>query len=163
MRFAAHLLVSLLGDSSGSRLYWELLHPGLAEQVSTHYYEYDGAGLMMTWLCCDPENTAENVQAIHEVYCRAEADGFTEQELARAKTKFKSRLVLASERPQNRMINVGMNWLRRSEYRSIREEMEAYARVTLDDIADIMRRFPLTETSSIGVGPLNELEWPASA
>ena len=61
-RYAAHLLVSLLGDSSGSRLYWELLHPGLAEQISTHYYEYDDAGLMMTWMCCAPESVENNLQ-----------------------------------------------------------------------------------------------------
>ncbi|MEK6247352.1 MAG: insulinase family protein, partial [Planctomycetales bacterium] len=97
LRFAAHLLVSLLGDSSGSRLYWQLLHPGLAEQVSTHYYEYDDAGLMMTWLCCDPERVEQNLQAINEVYCTATKDGFTSEELARAKTKINSRMVLASE------------------------------------------------------------------
>ena len=162
-RFAAHLLVSLLGDSSGSRLYWELLHPGLAEQVSTHYYEYDGAGLMMTWLCCDPNNTERNIQAIFDIYRQANEVGFTEKELARAKTKFKSRLVLAGERPQNRMINVGMNWMRRSEYRSIKQDMDVYDSVTLDDVAEVMRQHPLNQNNSIAVGPLSELNWPTRA
>ena len=30
-RYAAKLLATVLGDDSGSRLYWELVDPGLAE------------------------------------------------------------------------------------------------------------------------------------
>ena len=33
-RYAAKLLATVLGDDSGSRLYWELVDPGLAEQAS---------------------------------------------------------------------------------------------------------------------------------
>ena len=34
-RYAAKLLATVLGDDSGSRLYWELVDPGLAEHVRT--------------------------------------------------------------------------------------------------------------------------------
>ena len=33
-RFAAKILATILGDDSGSRLYWELVDPGLAEQAA---------------------------------------------------------------------------------------------------------------------------------
>ena len=39
-RYAAKLLESVLGDDSGSRLYWELVDPGLAEHCSLHYDGY---------------------------------------------------------------------------------------------------------------------------
>nr|NIP86327.1 insulinase family protein [Planctomycetales bacterium] len=61
-RFAADMLATLVGDSSGSRLYWELLHPGHVEQASLHYYEYDGAGVLASWLCCEPQEAAANLR-----------------------------------------------------------------------------------------------------
>ena len=161
MRYAAYVLVSLLGDSTGSRLYWDLLHPGYAEQASTHFYEFDGTGLLMTWLCCDPEFADDNVLRVRETYREAETNGFTEEELARAKTKFNSRLVLSSERPHNRMMNVGLNWLRRREYRTLKNDIDTYAAVTLDDVAEVLRRYPLTECNSIAIGPLADIAWPA--
>ncbi|MEE2706181.1 MAG: pitrilysin family protein [Planctomycetota bacterium] len=156
-RFAAYLLVSLLGDSSGSRLYWELLHPGHCEQVSTQYHEFDGAGMFVTWLCCEPETTAENLRCIREVYIAAEQEGFSEEELVRAKTKFNSRMVLGSERPQNRMISVGLNWLRRGEYRSVKDDMDAYNAVTADELLAVLKQFPLSKSTAVAVGPLAEL------
>jgi predicted Zn-dependent peptidase len=162
LRYAAHLLVSLLGDGSGSRLYWEVLHPGLAEQVSTNYYEYDDAGLIMTWLCCDPESAERNLGLITEVYQKATAEGFTAAELERAKTKLNSRLVLAGERPQNRMMGIGLNWIRHKEYCPIREDIAKFDAVSLDDIAAVIKGYPLLECSSITVGPLEQIGWPGA-
>ncbi|MDG2208224.1 MAG: pitrilysin family protein, partial [Pirellulales bacterium] len=116
-RYAAHLLVNLLGDSSGSRLYWELLHPGLAEQISAHYYEYEDAGLIMTWMCCEPDAVEKNLNKIRSLYEEVQRSGFKEEELRRAKTKINSRLVLSGERPQNRMLSVGLGWMRDGCYR----------------------------------------------
>lgn len=161
-RYAAHLLVSLLGDSSGSRLYWELLHPGLAEQISTHYYEYDDAGLIMTWMCCDPDSIEKNLQTIRAVYHEAQTNGFEEAELARAKTKLNSRLVLGGERPQNRMLSVGLGWIRDGRYRSIRDELEAFDAVSLEDIHAIFSDYPLLECSTTTVGPRTQIAWDGS-
>jgi predicted Zn-dependent peptidase len=150
----------MLGDSSGSRLYWELLHTGRAEQASVNYYEYDGAGVFVTWMCCEPEDCSDNLQTIADLYHQAGQQGFGKQELARAKTKFNSRMVLASERPQNRMASVGMNWLRRREYRSVKRDLHDYNAVTLDDVNEVLTKFPLTACASIAVGPLREVASP---
>ncbi|MDH3719805.1 MAG: insulinase family protein [Planctomycetota bacterium] len=160
-RFAAYMLANLIGDGSGSRLYWELLHTGHAEQASLYYYEYDGAGVLATWLCCEPEEAVENLRRIQDVYREAEQNGFSEAELARAKTKFNSRMVLASERPQSRMASVGMNWLRRGEYRSIKQDLDEYNAVTLDDVAQVLAAFPITRHNTIAIGPLAEVQPPA--
>ena len=76
-RYAAKLLATVLGDDSGSRLYWELVDPGLAEHASLSHCEYQGAGMMMTYMSCEPEQAADNLQRILDVYRRAEADGVT--------------------------------------------------------------------------------------
>jgi predicted Zn-dependent peptidase len=48
LRFAAELLSVVVGDDSGSRLFWELVDPGHAESADLSYSEYDGAGAWMT-------------------------------------------------------------------------------------------------------------------
>ncbi len=61
-RYAAKLLATVLGDDSGSRLYWELVDPGLAEHASLSHREYQGAGVFMTYMSCEPEHAAGNLQ-----------------------------------------------------------------------------------------------------
>ena len=54
-RYAAKLLATIVGDDSGSRMYWELVDPGLAETASLGHYEYLGVGMFYTWLACEPD------------------------------------------------------------------------------------------------------------
>lgn len=159
-RFAAYVLASLVGDSGGSRFYWELLHTGRAEQASLYFYEYDGAGLFATWLCCHPDEAAENLQAIQDVFRDVQKNGFSEDELARAKTKFNSRMVLVSERPQSRMTSVGLNWMRQGEYRSVKQDLDDYNAVTLADVSAVMAKYPFSRNNSIAIGPLADLARP---
>ena len=51
-RYAAKLLAIVLGDDSGSRLYWELVDPGLAEHCELNHHEYEGAGIFVTFMSC---------------------------------------------------------------------------------------------------------------
>ena len=50
LRFAAEILSVIVGDHSGSRLFWELVDPGLAEAADLDFSEYDGSGSYMTYL-----------------------------------------------------------------------------------------------------------------
>ncbi|HEX4148728.1 MAG TPA: pitrilysin family protein, partial [Pirellulales bacterium] len=80
-RFASKLLATILGDDTGSRLYWELVDPGHAESASLSHHDYYGTGLYGTYLCCSPENTQENLQRVYDVYSQAESEGCTSEEL----------------------------------------------------------------------------------
>ena len=120
-RYAARLLATILGDSSGSRMYWELFDPGLAECAVMEACDYQGAGIFLSYLSCAPEDTADNLALIDEICREAQAAGVTPQELKQAKSKICSHVVLQSERPGNRLFSVGSNWLQRREYRTVRE------------------------------------------
>jgi predicted Zn-dependent peptidase len=159
-RYAAKVLSVILGDDSGSRLYWRLVDPGLAEQASMHYSGYHGAGAFLTWLSCDPQHSADNLQAVLDLYREAEADGVTPAELAQAKSKIKSRIVLGSERPRGRLFVVGSHWTYRREYRSVRDDLAAVDAVTTEQIADLLRCYPLSRNTSFLVGPLTEIAPP---
>ena len=77
--------------------------------------------------------------------------------MVRAKSKIRSHVVLQSERPRYRMFVVGANWLARREYRTVREVLASYERVTRDDIADVLSKYPLTASTTVAVGPLDQV------
>ncbi len=67
-RYAAKLLALVLGDDSGSRLYWELVDPGLAEHCELSHHEYEGAGIFITFMSCArkrrPKTSARSPRSI---------------------------------------------------------------------------------------------------
>jgi predicted Zn-dependent peptidase len=159
-RYAAKVLSIILGDDTGSRLYWKLVDPGHAEQASIHYSPYHDAGGYLTYLSCDPDFISQNIQAVLDLYRQAEIEGVTEAELAQAKTKIKARAVLGSERPRGRLFVVGSHWTYRHEYRSLRDDLAAIDAVTIDQIGRLLREFPLSRNTTFVVGPLAEVAPP---
>ncbi|MDZ7618945.1 MAG: pitrilysin family protein, partial [Patescibacteria group bacterium] len=159
-RYAAKLLANILGDDSGSRLYWELVDPGLAEHAETQHAEYADAGVMITFLCCAPEDATDNLTRILDLYRQAERDGLTEVELRQAKNKVCSRVVLSSERPRGRLFAVGAEWICRGEYRSVEDDLQAVGTITLDSLHDLLRRYPLSAPTTVTIGPLESVQGP---
>ena len=156
-RFAAELLTTIVGDDSNSRLYWELVDPGLAESAECGYYEFEGAGTFLTFLNGAPESTRENLERITRLYESVNADGVTLDELEQAKNKIATRIVLRGERPMGRLSSLGGNWLVRREYRTIDDDLAIVRNVSLEDIRNLLIEFPLLQTTTVGVGPLSEL------
>jgi predicted Zn-dependent peptidase len=159
-RFTAKLLSVILGDDSGSRLYWDLIDTGLAENAATSHCEHAGTGLMMTYLSCEPEQTATNLQRIHDIYRKTENEGITQAELEQAKSKVCSRLVLSSERPRGRLFVLGNDWVYRREYLPIKTELDIVADIDLDDLAAVLKKYPLTRSTTVTIGPLAEVAEP---
>jgi predicted Zn-dependent peptidase len=159
-RFASRLMTVIVGDDSGSRLYWELVETGLAEYAALGAYELQGTGLLMTFHCSAPEQTAENLQRIHDIQLAVERDGVSDDELERAKSKICSHIVLQGERTTSRLFSVGMNWLVRREYRTTRELVAEYQAVTRDDIAAVLRKYPLSVNTTVTIGPLTDVAAP---
>ena len=160
-RYAARVLATILGDGSGSRLYWDLVDPGRAEYAVIEPYEFQGSGIFFTYLCCAPEDTADNLKRIRDIYLNAERDGITEEELTRAKNKIRAHVVLGSERSSARLFPVGVGWLQRRRYQTVRDILDSYAAVTLDDVTAVLKKYPPTINASLAIGPLTKLEPPA--
>ncbi len=159
-RYAAKLLATIVGDDSGSRMYWELTDPGLAETATLGHYEYLGVGMFYAWLACEPELVEENLKRLRGIYRQVEMDGITEEELRQAKNKVKARVVLGSERPQNRLFNVGGNWLQRHEYRTVADDLKSLDDVAIASVGSVLRRFPLSRITTITVGPRADVRPP---
>jgi predicted Zn-dependent peptidase len=152
-RYAAKVLTVILGDSTGSRLYWELVDPGVAEVAELGHAEYLGAGVFVTQISCAPEDAEEVYEAAMNVYRTAHENGVTEAELQQAKNKVRSQLVLSSERPGRRMFAVAGDWVYRREYRSLEIDLDLIARITLEDVTNVLSCYSLLEGTGLSIGP----------
>jgi predicted Zn-dependent peptidase len=159
-RYAAQLLSTVLGDHTGSHLYWSLVDPGHADGAEVSYQDYNQAGAFYTFLSCAPEEAQANLGRVVDVYRTVMANGVTEDELTQAKNKVLSRSVLRSERPMGRLSSLGFHWAYRREYLPVDQELEAYNRVTVADIRRVIERWPLLPLSVVTVGPTTEIQPP---
>jgi hypothetical protein len=55
---------------------------------------------------------------------------------------------------------VGNAWIQRRQYKTVRENVEMYRAVTLEDIARVLKKYPLRRTATVAVGPLTSLATP---
>jgi predicted Zn-dependent peptidase len=157
LRYAAATLALILGDDSGSRLYWALVDSGLAESADTGFHEYEGAGAFLTMLGCDPERAGSNLAKVKEIFGAVRRDGITAEELQQAKSKIGSRVVRGSERPGGRMQALGAAWTYLREYRSVDDELKAFDAVTTVAVREVLERFPIDQVTELALGPLKEL------
>ncbi len=159
LRAAAELLSVIVGDDSGSRLYWELVDPGYVEGAELTYQEYHGVGVFRTFFNGQPEETESNLGRVRKVYEKINREGVTEQELAQAKSKVCSRVVLSSERPMGRLESLGNNWIYRNRYQSVAKDLAQIRAVTTSQIRDLLAAFPLAQTTTVTVGPKSTVTW----
>jgi predicted Zn-dependent peptidase len=157
LRYAADTLALAIGDDSGSRLYWTLVDPGLADSADSSYHDYEGAGSFYTSFTCEPLQTKENLSLVLEVLRDVEKKGITEEELQQAKSKIGSRVVRGSERPMGRMQAIGMTWTYLHQYRAVDDELKAFDAVTLKSIREVLERYPLQQVTTLALGPLDSL------
>lgn len=153
-RFAARVLATIVGDDSGSRLFWELVDKGRVEYAAMSSYEFQGSGIVMTFVCCAPTDVEANLETIDQLFEKVQAEGVSDEELKRAKNKISAQIVLQSERAANRLFSVGGNWLARREYWTTARLVQAFQSVTLGDIRKCLERFPLLPTMRLCVGPI---------
>jgi predicted Zn-dependent peptidase len=160
LRYAADTLALAVGDDSGSRLYWTLVDPGLAESADCSFHDYQGTGSFYTSFSCEPRRTEENLALVLEVLHQVQKEGITEAELQQAKSKIGSRVVRGSERPMGRMQAIGMAWTYLHEYRTVDDDLKAFDAVTSATIREVLDRYPLGQTTTLALGPLETLAVP---
>ncbi|HXG09146.1 MAG TPA: pitrilysin family protein [Gemmataceae bacterium] len=157
LRYAADTLALIVGDDSGSRLYWALIDPGLADTADCSFHDYEGTGSFYTSFSCEPGLTQKNLALVHRVLAAVQHDGVTEEELRQAKSKILSRVVRGSERPMGRMQAIGMNWVYLHKYRTVDEELQAFDAVSRKTIRKLLDRYPIDQVTTLALGPVAKL------
>lgn len=150
-RYPLTILATILGDSSGSKLYWELVDSGLAESASTDSDERDGAGCFGVYSCTSPDKLDQVVSILKRVL-RSPLD-FSDKDLDRAKTKLVSRVVLDGELPMGRLMSLGLEWNYRHETTPLKTVVERVKGITRSDIEKALEKFPWGEWSEFRLIP----------
>ncbi len=160
LRYAADILATAVGDDSGSRLYWALVDPGLADSADTSFHDYQGTGSFYTSFSCEPAKVQKNLEIVANVLSEVQRQGISEDELRQAKSKIGSRVVRGNERPMGRMQAIGMAWIYLHQYRTVDQEMKAFDAVTLKTINELLKRYPIERVTTLALGPLNKVRRP---
>ncbi len=150
-RYPLSLLATILGDSSGSKLYWELIDKGLADSASVDSDERDGTGCFMVYVSTSPDRLDEVVSIAKKVV-GAPLD-FTDADLERAKAKIVSRIVLDGELPMGRLMSLGMEWTYRKTITPLAEVVRKVRAVTREDIQKSLEKFSHREWSEYRLLP----------
>lgn len=158
LRFAADLIAMVIGDSSGSRMYWEMVDPGHAESAGLYYREYEGTGVYSAVYSCPPNKAQKNLSRVKTILEKIQKDGPTSVELEKARTKMLSRMVRSSEKPMSRLLSIGTQWSYLNKCFSISEEMDKYRKVNEHQLRQVLDRYPLKQISVEALGPLKTLK-----
>jgi predicted Zn-dependent peptidase len=158
LRYAADILATAVGDDSGSRLYWALVDPGLADSADTSFHDYQGTGSFYTSFSCDPSKVEKNLEITAKILHEVRHNGITDDELRQAKSKIGSRVVRGSERSMGRMQAIGMTWTYLQTYRTVDQELKAFDSVTLKAIREVLDRYPIDRFTTLALGPLKKVK-----
>lgn len=157
--YAAVLGGSILGDSDGSRLFWNIYQKGLAESASGGIWAMEGTGIMLMEANSTPEEAPRVLKLLRAELDSLLEDGVHEDELQRAKDKWISGMVLSSESTFARMRALANDWVTEGRLISIDEEIARVQNVTSGDVMRALRRFPMREKQVLTtLGPLSEAE-----
>jgi len=156
-RYAAMLAATVLGDATGSRLFYALVDPAIADEASCAYDAMDGTGAFLTYVTADPPRAAEAAGIVREEMRRFLDAGPTQEELRAAKNKIASASVLKSEVPMGRLTAVGFDWLYRHEYLPLERQLADLFAVSAEDVLAVARKYDLAATTMVALGPAERL------
>ena len=153
-RYAAKVLADILGDSEGSRLYWALIDPGLAEEADFSFMPQDQTGAYLAYASCDPQR-AERVEAtllqvLSDAVTRKDISG---DEVERAVNKLATQATLQGERPAGRMQALGAQWTYQGSYTPLEEELARLMAVTAENVNTLLDDFDLNPKTLLTLGP----------
>jgi len=142
-RYAASMLMQVLGGSENSRLYWALIETGIAEEAQAAYDAHQDAGDFFIYASGDPARL-DQIQDIIDRESAALVESLTQADLERIRARLATAATLGGERPNDRMQRIGRYWLSHNTYRSLEAELERIEQVTLEDLRDVAEAYPLS-------------------
>ena len=156
-RFAASLACDALGAGDASRLYWALVHPGLAEAAQVGHSASDGSGTFTGVVICTPDRAQMALDVFRAEMEKACEEGLGEAEIERARRRLASSMTLGAETPMGRLRPVGFNWMYRRELLSPQDSLERLMNVSVAQVNEVLSTKPFESSSIVSVGPVEAL------
>lgn len=154
LRYAASLVANVLSDHGGSRLYWALIDPGLADSAMLQFDGgNDGAGNFVGYTSTEPAR-AEQVREIMLQELRGIQDNLPDQaEWQAARNKVATAVTLGAETPYVRLMSLGNSWLYRQEFTPVNELVDRILNAKVDDVERLLADRPFDATFMLQLGP----------
>ena len=152
-RYASLVLSDILGDHEGSRLYWALVEPGLADEADFSYYPHDQTGSFLVYASCDPERAQQVEEILLGELQKVVKEGLMDEEVMLSKSKIETATVLQGELPMGRMRGLASRWIYNKEYRSLEEDLAILEAVDRKGMEGVARGFGFSPMTVTTLGP----------
>lgn len=161
-RYAAMLLDCIIGGSMGSRLFQEIREKrGLAYSIGSYVQPYDEIGVCGAYGGTSMESFELCLDVIQTEFAKLRASGVEAGELSRAKTQFRSALIMGQESMSSRMTRLGKALLTYDEITPLDEIVSRIDRVTLADVQTAAENYlpnSLDDCTVVALGPFGDSE-----
>jgi predicted Zn-dependent peptidase len=159
--WAAALLASILGDDTGSRLYWALYQEGLAEFATANLLSYEDCGSLLVHISAQPDTARTALEVARKELQRIQDFDVEQEELDRAKAKLTSSVIIGGESTNERVFGLINSWLTRGQLETLEETREKIDAVRLEDMRVLVEELPVAPvqaTSAVGPMAAEDLE-----
>jgi predicted Zn-dependent peptidase len=159
-RYAASLLIGILGDGNSSRL-WQTIREkrGLAYSVGASANSFEDCGVFSIYAGCSPEKLLEVVDLAIDELKKIKREGVTLNELNLIKEQTVASVLLGLEDSSVRAANLAQMEITHGRQISVEETLAKIEAVTIDGIQEIAREFFRTEQIALAaLGNLNGLK-----
>jgi predicted Zn-dependent peptidase len=159
-RYAASLLIGILGDGNSSRL-WQTIREkrGLAYSVGASATTFQDCGIFSVYAGTSPEKVGEVVDLSIAEMSRIKKAGVSVEELVLAKEQTVASVLLGLEDSSVRASNLAQMEMIHGHQISVRETLQKIDRVKIEEIRAITEEFFQTEQIAVAaLGNLNGLK-----
>ena len=153
-RFAARLLVEIMGGGMSSRLYQEIREKrGLAYAIDAYIDAYEDAGRIDVFCGCAPGDALEVQAVLKDVWADLAENGPTEAELARAGAVSRAAIAMSLESIAELSASSVFELLVHDQLMTVDWALEQTARTTIDDVRAVARAALDGPAAAAGIGP----------
>ena len=159
-RFALQLLSAILGGGVSSRLFQQVREQqGLCYSIYSYGAGHAETGVFCIYTALNKETEAKALATIHRVIDDFLAKGPTTEELERAREQSKANVIMGLESTQSRMSHAGRSLLFSGEILTPEQILDAYDRVTREDVVALAQEIFAWERASLSaVGQVRTAE-----
>lgn len=148
------LAIAVLSGGMSGRLFTEVREKrGLCYSVSSSYRADKDRGVVSNYVGTTPERAQESLDVLHAELRRLNSGDVTQEEIDRAKTGLKSRLVFAGESTKARAGALAADYFNLGRVRSLEEIVAQLDAISLDELNQYLTRRDLGTLTIQTLGP----------
>ena len=150
-------MTTILGDDTGSRLFWGIREAGLAESAEAEVLSFDGVGMAIASATTTPELAHACYDALQRELTRLQDAGVDGASWRARKRSWPVASSWTARAPIAACWRWSNSWLSIGRLETLDDVVDKVEAVSERDIRELLDRLPLTGTQVVAtMGPLDE-------